>query len=257
MFLEVFAVSLRKTTFATQIDNSLCLGGYVEGKLCCHSLVLQSRTIHDAHTVSHQRQRAADNGICHILETCHAACLCKFLIVGIRILIRSDKLLFADMFHTSCRYTPVCIYCVLVVNLYVILIAAILDEGENGCAWQSRLGQDAASQQGIYKGTLARSECTHDNHPEQTIGNSPYLLQTAVTLQGQPKSRFHAVQALSLANQCCGMVESRYQSFIFFLVHSYNVLLFFECKYCHAPGVCNLIRFLNTPVNLNILFSKT
>ena len=208
MFLKVFAVSLRKTTLATQIDNSLCLGGYVEGKLCRHSLVLQSRTIDYVHTICHQWQRAADNGICHILEACHAARLRKFLIVGIRILICSDKFLFADMFHTSCRYTAVCIYSVLEMNLHVILIAAILDEGENGCAWQSRLRQDAASQQGIYKGTLARSECTHDNHPEQTIGNSPYLLQTAVTLQGQPKSRFHAVQTLSLANQCCRMVES-------------------------------------------------
>ena len=145
MFLEVFAVSLRKTTFATQIDNSLCLGGYVEGKLCRHSLVLQSRTIDYVHTICHQWQRAADNGICHILEACHAARLRKFLIVGIRILICSDKFLFADMFHTSCRYTAVCIYSVLEMNLHVILIAAILDEGENGCAWQSRLRQDAAS----------------------------------------------------------------------------------------------------------------
>ena len=145
MFLKVFSVSLRKTTFATQIDNSLCLGCYVEGKLCRHSLVLQSRTIDYVHAVSHKRQRAADNGICHILEACHAARLRKFLIVGIRILICSDKFLFADMFHTSCRYTAVCIYSVLEMNLHVILIAAILDEGENGCAWQSRLRQDAAS----------------------------------------------------------------------------------------------------------------
>ena len=200
MFQKVFAVSLRKTTFATQIDNSLCLGGYVEGKLCCHSLVLQSRTIDYVHAVSHKRQRTADNGICHILEACHAACLRKLLIVGIRVLIGSNKLLFADMFHTSCRHTSVSIYNVLEVNLHIILIAAVLDESENGCAWQSGLWQDATSQQGIHKCTLARSECTHDNHTEQTIGNSPHLLQTAVTLQGHTQPRFHAVQTLSLAN---------------------------------------------------------